>query len=91
MTNPVTPDWGNVGESDAQAARLLVDAWLEHIPPCDDHAHGWAITVGKALELRGLIAQTLADTRTAGYLEGAMRGRKDIAALVRDAIAGEGL
>lgn len=80
-----------VTEADAQAARHLVDAWLEDHPDMAPAPGDGPTIAGALLELRGMVAQLAADCREAGYLEGAERGRRDVAALVRDALDGEGL
>lgn len=79
--------YAGVALEDAQAARNLLDSWLEEHEGFPD-----GMPAGEALlVLRGMIAQLAADVREAGYLEGAQRGRRDIANLVRDALVGEGL
>lgn len=77
--------YAGVTVADTQAARHLVDAWLEERR---ESSMGHTASV---VQLRGMVAQTLADAREAGYLEGVQRGRRDVAQLIHDALDGEGL
>lgn len=71
--------------ADVMTAQHLVDSWIGDIAG----ANGRPLNVDLA-ELRGMIVAALADVREAAYLEGALRGRRDIARTVRDALDGEG-
>ena len=85
------PALGLVTQADAQAARLLVDAWAEGRYQGREDAPFSTLTGASLLELRGLVTQLCADVRLAGYLEGVQRGRQEAAHVVLDALRGEGL
>lgn len=74
---------GVVTREDVMAAQAAVDLLRgDGIGPDTDQA---------ALAARGILAGLMADVRTAGYLEGIQRGRRETAHVVLDALRGEGL
>lgn len=80
---------GVVTEADVRTAQLVLDNLLQ--VKLDRAGIVPLIRREDAQEVRGLIAATLADVRTAGYLEGVQRGRQEAAHVVLDALRGEGL
>lgn len=77
-----------VSNADVRAAQNVVDELVEVLEGRED---GSWLTQAAQLELRGLLAAWSADVREAGYLEGVLRGRRDVGQLVRETLEGEGL
>lgn len=85
----------HVTAADAQRAQDLLDAWVE------EGDKTWTTRGGgleldtypgpALLELRGLLTVLLADVRDAAHLEGVIRGRREVAHVVLDALEAEGL
>jgi hypothetical protein len=71
-----------ITRQDVETAQAVLDAWTD----------ARSATGARDLpHLRGLITQALADAHAVGYDEGVVRGRRLVAAAVRDALDGEGL
>jgi hypothetical protein len=77
---------GVVLSSDVMAAQNVLDSWT-----AGPRLGPQGLLERDLLNLRGLIAAAYADVRTAGYLEGVQEGRRETAAIVRNALEGEGL
>lgn len=81
---------GVVTEADVRAAQATLDL-LAEAQGTQKALESLAATQGLVVDLRGILAGQFADVRTAGYLEGVERGRREAAHVVLDALAGEGL
>jgi hypothetical protein len=84
---------GMITEPDVRAAQVTLDAWLaDSVESLGSYAAPDVVVDPPALQrLRGILAAQFAAVRHAGYLEGEQRGRRIAAAVVRDALEGEGL
>lgn len=81
---------GVVTEPDVRAAQVTLDL-LAEAQGTQKALDALQQTPGLVLDLRGILAAQFADVRTAGYLEGVQEGRRETAAVVLNALQGEGL
>lgn len=71
-------------QNHAAAAKELIESWVSTLShPLPDPVD--------LLRLRGMATGALADMDAEAYDEGVVRGRRDVAHTVRDALDGEGL
>lgn len=78
---------GVVTEADMRAAQVFLDGAADAL----NKGRPYPLQAAELLYLRGFLAAHMADVRTAGYLGGVERGRREAAHVVLDALAGEGL